>query len=175
VAIVREKERGTMEQLIVTPIRSYELILGKAIPFIGIGYINITMVLLAGTFWFGVPIAGSLPLLFGLTGLFILTCLGMGLVASSISNTQQQASMAGQFIILPNMFFSGFMFPIASMPPLVQKLTYVIPLRYYITIVRGIFLKGVGWDALKDEAAILLVYGIVILGFASLTFRKQIR
>jgi ABC-2 type transport system permease protein len=99
----------------------------------------------------------------------------MGLVASSISNTQQQASMAGQFIILPNMFFSGFMFPIASMPPLVQKLTYVIPLRYYITIVRGIFLKGVGWDALKDEAAILLVYGIVILGFASLTFRKQIR
>jgi ABC-2 type transport system permease protein len=175
VAIVREKERGTMEQLIVTPIRSYELILGKAIPFIGIGYINVTMVVLAGTFWFGVPIAGSLPLLFGLTGLFILTCLGMGLVASTISNTQQQASMAGQFIILPNMFFSGFMFPIASMPPLVQKLTYAIPLRYYITIVRGIFLKGVGWDALKDEAAILLVYGIVILGLASLTFRKQIK
>jgi ABC-2 type transport system permease protein len=175
VAIVREKERGTMEQLIVTPIRPYELILGKAIPFIGIGYINVTMVILAGTFWFGVPIAGSLPLLFGLTGLFILTCLGMGLVASSISNTQQQASMAGQFIILPNMFFSGFMFPIASMPPLVQKLTYAIPLRYYITIVRGIFLKGVGWDALKDEAAILLVYGIVILGLASLTFRKQIK
>jgi ABC-2 type transport system permease protein len=175
VAIVREKERGTMEQLIVTPIRSYELILGKAIPFIGIGYINVTMVVLAGTFWFGVSIAGSLPLLFGLTGLFILTSLGMGLVASSISNTQQQASMAGQFIILPNMFFSGFMFPIASMPPLVQKLTYVIPLRYYITIVRGIFLKGVGWDALKDEAAILLVYGIIILGLASLTFRKQIK
>jgi ABC-2 type transport system permease protein len=175
VAIVREKERGTMEQLIVTPIRPYELILGKAIPFIGIGYINVTMVVLAGTFWFGVPIAGSLALLFGLTGLFILTCLGMGLVASSISNTQQQASMAGQFIILPNMFFSGFMFPIASMPPVVQKLTYVIPLRYYITIVRGIFLKGVGWDALKEEAAILLVYGIVILGLASLTFRKQIK
>ena len=175
VAIVREKERGTMEQLIVTPVRPYELVLGKAIPFIGIGYINVAMVVLAGTFWFGVPIAGSLPLLFGLTGLFILTCLGMGLVASTISNTQQQASMAGQFIILPNMFFSGFMFPIASMPPLVQKLTYVIPLRYYITIVRDIFLKGVGWDALKDEAAVLLVYGIVILGLASLTFRKQIK
>ena len=175
IAIVREKERGTMEQLIVTPIRSYELILGKAIPFIGIGYINITVVVLAGTFWFNVPIAGSLPLLFGLTGLFILTCLGMGLMASTISNTQQQASMAGQFIILPNMFFSGFMFPIASMPSLVQQLTYVIPLRYYITIVRGIFLKGVGWDALKDEAAILLVYGIIILGLATLTFRKQIK
>ena len=175
IAIVREKERGTMEQLIVTPIRPYELILGKAIPFIGLGYINVTMVVLAGTFWFGVKISGSLPLLFGLTGLFILTCLGLGLVASTISNTQQQASMAGQFIMLPNMFFSGFMFPIASMPPLVQKLTYLIPLRYYITIVRGIFLKGVGWEVLKGEAGILFVYGIVILGLASLTFRKQIK
>jgi ABC-2 type transport system permease protein len=175
VAIVREKEHGTMEQLIVTPIRSYELILGKAIPFIGIGYINTALVLLAGRFWFGVHITGSLSLLLGLTGLFILTCLGMGLLVSAISNTQQQASMAGQFLLLPNMFFSGFMFPIASMPPLVQKFTYIIPLRYFITIVRGIFLKGAGWSALKDEAGILLVYGIVILSLASLTFRKQIK
>ncbi len=175
VALVREKERGTMEQLIVTPIRPYELILGKAIPFIGLGYINITVVILAGTFWFDVHISGSLPLLFGLTGLFILTCLGMGLVVSTISNTQQQASMAGQFLLLPNMFFSGFMFPIASMPEVVQKLTYLVPLRYYISIVRGIFLKGVGWPALKDEAAILLVYGILILGLASVTFRKQVK
>jgi ABC-2 type transport system permease protein len=175
IAIVREKEHGTMEQLIVTPIRSFELILGKAIPFIGIGYLNMTVVLLAGTFWFGVEINGSLPLLFSLSGLFILTCLGMGLVVSTISNTQQQASMAGQFLLLPNMFFSGFMFPISSMPPMVQKLTYLVPLRYYITIVRGIFLKGVGWYALRGYAAILLVYGIVILGLASLTFRKQIK
>jgi len=175
IAIVREKEQGTMEQLIVTPIRSYELILGKAIPFIGIGYINITLVLLAGRFWFGVRISGSLALLLGLTGLFILTCLGMGLLVSAISNTQQQASMAGQFLLLPNMFFSGFMFPIASMPPMVQKFTYIIPLRYFITIVRGIFLKGAGWPQLKDEAGILLVYGVVILTLASLTFRKQIK
>ena len=175
VAIVREKERRTMEQLIVTPIRSYELIMGKAIPFIGLGYINMTAVLLAGTFWFGVHISGSLPLLFGLSGLFILTCLGMGLLVSTISNTQQQASMAGQFLLLPNMFFSGFMFPIASMPKVVQKLTYIIPLRYFMTIVRGIFLKGVGIAELKDEAAILLVYGIIILGLASLMFRKQIK
>lgn len=175
VAIVREKERGTMEQLIVTPIRSYELILGKAIPFIGIGYLNTAMVMLVGTYWFGVAIRGSLLLLFGFTGLFILTCLGMGLMASTISNTQQQASMAGQFIILPNMFFSGFMFPISSMPPMVQKITYIIPLRYFITIVRGIFLKGVGWEELRGQAAILLVYGIVILSLASLTFRKQVK
>ena len=175
IALVREKERGTMEQLIVTPLRPYELILGKAIPFIGIGYINMTVVILAGTFWFDVHISGSLPLLLAFTGLFIMTCLGMGLLVSTISNTQQQASMAGQFLLLPNMFFSGFMFPIASMPPVVQKLTYIVPLRYYITIVRGIFLKGVGWSALKDEAAILLVYGILILGLATLTFRKQVK
>jgi drug efflux transport system permease protein len=175
VAIVKEKERGTMEQLIVTPIRSYELILGKAIPFIGLGYINVAVVILAGTFWFQVPIRGSLPLLLGLTGLFILTCLGMGLMASTVSNTQQQASMAGQFIILPNMFFSGFMFPIASMPPLVQKFTYLIPLRYYIAIARGIFLKGAGFTELRDEAAILVVYGVVILSLATLFFRRQLR
>jgi ABC-2 type transport system permease protein len=175
VAIVREKEQGTMEQLIVTPIRSFELILGKAIPFIGLGYINVTVVLLAGTYWFGVHISGSVPLLYGLTGLFILTCLGMGLIVSTISNTQQQASMAGQFLLLPNMFFSGFMFPIASMPRIVQKFTYIVPLRYYITIVRGVFLKGVGWQALKYNAAILLVYGVLILALAAASFRKQIK
>jgi len=174
-AIVREKERGTVEQLIVTPLRSHELILGKAIPFIGLGYANVTVVILVGTFWFNVDIRGSLPLLFGLTGLFILTCLGMGLVASVVSHTQQQASMTGQFVILPNMFFSGFMFPIDSMPPVVQKLTYLVPLRYYITITRGIFLKGAGWAELRDEAAILLLYGVVILSLATVFFRKQIR
>ena len=174
-AIVREKERGTMEQLIVTPVRPFELIIGKAIPFIGLGYVNVAIVILVGTFWFSVPIAGSLPLLLALTGLFIVTCLGMGLVVSAVSNTQQQASMTGQFVLLPSMFFSGFMFPIASMPPLVQKLTYLIPLRYYISISRGIFLKGAGWAELKDEAALLTVYGVLILGLATSFFRKQIR
>ena len=175
IAIVKEKERGTIEQILVSPIRRYEFILGKAIPFIGLGYLNVTIVILFGTYWFDVAIAGSVLLLFSLTGLFILTCLGMGLVVSAVSDTQQQASMAGQFVILPNMFFSGFMFPISSMPPLVQKLTYVIPLRYYITIVRGIFLKGVGWAELRDDALILLVYGVLILGLATAFFRKQVR
>jgi ABC-2 type transport system permease protein len=174
-AIVREKEHGTMEQLIVTPIRPFELIVGKAIPFIGLGYVNVAIVILVGTFWFEVAIAGSLPLLLALTGLFIITCLGMGLVVSAISNTQQQASMAGQFVLLPSMFFSGFMFPISSMPPLVQQLTYVIPLRYYIGVARGIFLKGAGWAELRDEAAILAVYGVVILALATMFFRKQVR
>ena len=174
VAIVREKEQGTMEQLIVTPIRAHELILGKAIPFVGLGYVNMIIVVLAGTFWFEVSIQGSIGLMFAFSGLFMLTALGMGLLASTVSNTQQQASMTGQFIILPNLFFSGFMFPIASMPPVVQWLTYGIPLRYYITIVRGIFLKGVGWAELWDEAAILLLYGLVVLGTASLAFRKRV-
>jgi ABC-2 type transport system permease protein len=175
IAIVKEKERGTIEQILVSPIRRGELILGKAIPFIFLGYINVTVVIVVGTYWFDVAITGSIGLLFALTGLFILTCLGMGLVVSAISNTQQQASMAGQFVILPNMFFSGFMFPISSMPPLVQKLTYLIPLRYYLTISRGIFMKGVGWAELWDEALILLVYGVIILGLATTFFRKQIR
>jgi ABC-2 type transport system permease protein len=174
-AIVREKEHGTMEQLIVTPIRPFELIIGKAVPFVGLGYANVAIVILVGTFWFQVAIAGNVLLLLALTGLFILTCLGMGLMVSAISNTQQQASMAGQFVLLPSMFFSGFMFPIASMPPLVQKFTYVIPLRYYIGIARGIFLKGAGWAELKDEALILGVYGVLILGLATLFFRKQVR
>ncbi len=174
-AIVREKERGTIEQLIVTPIRPYELILGKAIPFVGLGYLNVAVVILVATTWFGVPIRGSLPLLLGLTGLFIFTCLGMGLAASALSDTQQQAAMTGQFIFLPNMFFSGFIFPIASMPPLVQKLTYLIPLRYYITIVRGIFLKGVGWTELRGSAAMLFVYGVLILALATFFFRKRLR
>lgn len=174
-AIVREKEHGTMEQLIVTPVRPFELIIGKAVPFVGVGYLNVAIVILVGTFWFQVPIAGSLWLLLALTGLFIVTCLGMGLVVSAISNTQQQASMTGQFVLLPSMFFSGFMFPIASMPPIVQKLTYLIPLRYFITISRGIFLKGAGWAELRDEALLLAAYGVLILGLATTFFRKQIR
>lgn len=174
IAIVREKEQGTLEQLIVTPIRSFELIVGKAIPFVGIGYLNMVIVVLVGTYWFEVAIRGNAPLLFGLSGVFILTCLGLGLLVSSISNTQQQAMMSGQFVLLPNFFFSGFMFPIASMPEAIQLGTYAMPLRYYINIVRGIFLKGVGWNELRDETLILVGFGIVILTTASLAFRKRV-
>lgn len=174
IAIVREKERGTIEQVIVTPIRAAELVLGKALPFIVIGYVNMGAVMLAGRYWFGVEMAGSLSLLLALSLLFIMTCLGMGLFVSTVSNTQQQASMLGQFLLLPNMFFSGFMFPISSMPEVIQHLTYVIPLKYYITIVRGIFLKNAGWAELWDESLVLLVFGVVILAAASVLFRKQV-
>jgi len=175
IAIVREKERGTMEQLIVTPIAASELVLGKALPFIVIGYVNMAAVMLAGRYWFGVQMVGSLGLLLALSLLFIMTCLGMGLFVSTVSNTQQQASMLGQFLLLPNMFFSGFMFPISSMPEAIQYLTYIIPLKYYITIVRGIFLKNAGWAELWDESLILLVFGVAILAAASVSFRKQIQ
>ncbi|GIW45045.1 MAG: transport permease protein [Candidatus Binatia bacterium] len=175
IAIVREKERGTMEQLIVTPVRAAELVLGKAIPFIAIGYVNMGAVMLAGRYWFGVELAGSLSLLLALSLLFIMTCLGMGLLVSTVSNTQQQASMLGQFVLLPNLFFSGFMFPIASMPTAIQYATHIIPLKYYITIVRGIFLKNAGWAELWDEASILLLFGVVILTAASMVFRKQVQ
>lgn len=175
IAIVREKERGTMEQLIVTPVHAGELVLGKAIPFILLGYVNMGAVMLAGRYWFGVELVGSLSLLLALSLLFIVTCLGMGLFVSTLSNTQQQASMLGQFLLLPNMFFSGFMFPIASMPTAIQYFTHVIPLKYYITIVRGIFLKNAGWAELWDESAILLAFGVVILTAASLVFRKQVQ
>lgn len=173
-AIVREKEQGTLEQLIVTPIRSFELIIGKAVPFVGIGYINMAIVSLAGTYWFSVPMRGDIALLFALSGVFILTCLGLGLLVSTISHTQQQAMLAGQFVLLPNLFFSSFMFPISSMPEAIQYLTYIMPLRYYITIVRGIFLKGVGWAELRDEVGILVVFSAVILTAASLAFRKRV-
>lgn len=173
-AIVREKENGTLEQLIVTPLRSFELIIGKAIPFIVIGYLNMIIVVLVGTFWFQVAIRGDLGLLFGLSGLFIFTCLGLGLLVSSISHTQQQAMLAGQFVLLPNLMFSGFMFPIASMPYAIQIGTYALPLRYYISIARGIFLKGVGWAELRPDAMVLLFYGLGILIVASLTFRKRV-
>lgn len=175
IAIVREKERGTMEQLIVTPIAASELVLGKALPFIVIGYVNMAAVMLAGRYWFGVQMVGSLGLLLALSLLFIMTCLGMGLFVSTVSNTQQQASMLGQFLLLPNMFFSGFMFPISSMPEAIQYLTCIIPLKYYITIVRGIFLKNAGWAELWDESLILLVFGVAILAAASVSFRKQIQ
>ena len=173
-AIVKEKERGTIEQLIVSPIRPYQLMLGKAIPFVIIGYADILIVVLAGLLWFRVPIAGSFGLLLLLSGLFIMTTLGLGLLISTVSQTQQQAMMLGFFVNPPFMLLSGFIFPIASMPEPVQYLTYLIPLRYFLVIIRGIFLKGIGLDILWPQALILLLFGAGVLTVSALRFQKHL-
>jgi ABC-2 type transport system permease protein len=173
--IVKEKELGTMEQLMVTPIRPYELILGKLIPFIIIGFTDVLVVLAVARFWFRVPLLGSLPLLFGLSGLFILTTLGLGIFISTIAKSQQQAMLIAQFFIfMPFIFLSGFAFPIANMPPIVQYATYIVPLRYFLEIVRGIFLKGAGLRELWGQAAALLLFGITILTISVLRFHKKL-
>ncbi len=173
-AIVKEREIGTLEQLVVTPITAAELIVGKALPYIGIGFIDMLLVLALSTFWFRVPIAGSVALLFALATVFIFTSLGLGLFISTISQTQQQAMMSTFFFMLPSILLSGFMFPIANMPRVIQYVTLLIPLRYFLVIVRGIFLKGNGIDVLWPQVAVLLGFGAAILGLAALRFRKHL-
>jgi ABC-2 type transport system permease protein len=172
--IVKEREQGTMEQLMVTPIRAYELILGKLLPFFLIGLIEIGVVVAVAVFWFGVPVKGSIWLLFALSPTFMLTTLGLGLFISTISRNQQQAMLTAVFFILPQIILSGFVFPIENMPPPIQWLTYVVPLRYFLVIIRGLFLKAAGWGALWDETAALVVFGVVILGLSVLRFRKNL-
>ncbi|MRR55024.1 MAG: ABC transporter permease [Deltaproteobacteria bacterium] len=173
-AVVREKEIGTMEQIIVTPIRRSEFILGKTVPFILIGFIDVALITLVAAFWFGVPIRGNIPLLFGATALFLMSSLGFGLLISTVSRTQQQAMMSAFFFIFPAMLLSGFAFPIENMPVTVQWLTFLNPLRYYLVIIRGIFLKGVGLAILWQQFFALFLLGIVILGFAVSRFRKTL-
>ena len=159
----------------VTPIRPSELILGKLIPFTMIGIVNVCVVLLVMVFGFGIPIKGSVPLLFLLTGCFLLTSLGLGLFVSTVSRTQQQAMMTTFFFLLmPMMYLSGFAFPVENMPPLLQYISLGIPIRYFLTIVRSIILKGVGLSALWMEAGMLLIMGINILIFGMLRFRKKL-
>lgn len=173
--LVKEKELGTLEQLMVTPIKPAQLIIGKLLPFVVIGAIDVTLVLTVARFWFEVPMRGNVLLLYGLSGLFILTTLGLGLFVSTISRTQQQAMMTAQFfILLPSMYLSGFTFPIENMPHWIQMITYVLPLRYFFTIIRGIFLKGVGIAELWPQALALLVFGVTILTLSVLRFRKRL-
>lgn len=172
--IVKEREQGTMEQLMVTPIRAHELILGKLLPFFLIGLIEIGVVVAVAVFWFGVPVKGSLWLLFALSPTFMLTTLGLGLFISTISRNQQQAMLTAVFFVLPQIILSGFVFPIENMPRIIRALTTVVPLRYFLGIIRGLFLKAAGWDALWDETAALLVFGFVILGLSVLRFRKRL-
>jgi ABC-2 type transport system permease protein len=171
-AVVREKEIGTMEQIMVTPITPREFILGKTVPFILISFIDVLLISLVGVFWFDVPIRGNLFLLFLATGFYIMSTLGVGLLISTISRTQQQAMMSAFFFVFPAMLLSGFIFPIANMPEPVQWLTYINPLRYFLVIIRGIFLKGIGVDILWPHMAVLLVIGLIVLWVASKRFKK---
>jgi ABC-2 type transport system permease protein len=173
-AIVRERERGTIEQLIVTPLLSIELMIGKLAPYVIIGMVDTIEILGLGVLIFGVPISGSLPLLLLLSGLFLASTLGIGLFVSTISHTQQEAMMSSMFFILPSLFLSGFFFPLAAMPKILQLASYAIPLRYFLIVARGIVLKGVGIDALWPEVEALSIFAVVIMGAAVLRFRKTL-
>lgn len=173
-AIVREKEVGTIEQIMVTPIRPYEFILGKCAPFVVIGFLNVLMVTAVGVFWFDIPIRGSLPLLLLGTACFLLSALGTGLFISTVSGTQQQAMMTTFFFFFPAMLLSGFVYPIANMPEPVQWLTHLNPLRHFLIVIRGVFLKGVGFDVLWPQMAAMVAIGICVLTFAIKRFHKTI-
>ena len=173
-AIIREKEAGTIEQLIVTPMRPSELILGKTIPYIIIAIGQMVLVIIFAVFWFSVPLKGSLLLLFGGVCLFLVSTLGIGLFISTISNTQQQAMMTTFFFILPFFMLSGLVFPIANMPVVIQWFTLLNPLRYFLVIIRGIFLKGVGMDVLWPQFVGLIILGLAVFTGAVRLFRKRL-
>lgn len=165
-AVVREKEVGTMEQIMVTPIRPVEFILGKTIPFAAIGIFQVALITTGGVFWFGVPMRGSLLLLFISLVVFLLSFLALGLFISTISRNQQQALVTTFFFIFPIILLSGFIFPIDNMPVVIQYFTYINPLRYFLVIIRGIFLKGIGLEILWPHMVALLAIGSAVMGLA---------
>jgi len=171
-SIVRERELGTLEQLQVTPITRTELILGKILPFLVIGYVQLTIVVLMMTFVFGIPIAGSLVALYLLSGIFIASVLGLGIFISTVAQTQMQATQMSFFVLLPFVFLSGYVFPIGGMPPIFQWLTYLIPANYFLQIVRGIVLRGATMAQLWEPIAWLSFYMVVIIGLAVMRFKK---
>lgn len=173
-AIVREREQGTIEQLIVTPIRPLELIVGKVAPYVLIAFWDLIEILVIGVWWFGVPIHGSVPLLLGLAGVFLATSLGLGILISTVSKTQQEAMLLAFLILLPSIFLSGYFFPVDAMPPLLQTISRLVPLTYVLIIVRSIILKGVGFEVLVDEVAALVVFGLVVVLLAAARFRKRL-
>jgi ABC-2 type transport system permease protein len=173
-AIVRERERGTIEQLIVTPIRPIELIIGKLLPYVLLSFLNTFEVLALGHWWFGVPVRGDLVLIALLSGLFLMSSLGIGILASTLANTQQEAMLTVWMTLLPSIFLSGFFFPLEAMPPVLQYISYLTPLRYYLIIIRSLMLKGVGAQAFSQEILALVVFGVVIMGIAAVRFRKRL-
>jgi len=173
-AVVRERERGTIEQLIVTPIRSWELMVGKMLPYVLLAFMNTLEVLALGSWLFNVPIRGELGMILLLSGLFLLSGLGIGLLASTIANTQQEAMLIVWMTLLPSIFLSGFLFPLQSIPKVLQLISYVIPLRYYLVIIRSLLIKGVEASALQDEILALALFGLGIMSLAAIRFRKRL-
>ncbi len=173
-AIVREKERGTMEQLIVTPLKKTELMIGKISPYVLVGYVQMTAVLLLGYLLFDVPLRGSLTLLYAVTLLFIVANLGLGLWISTLVDNQQQAALVSWLLILPNILLSGFMFPRAAMPWLAQQIGLLLPLTYFLDVMRGILLKGVGMEAIWEETAALFGFALLFFAFSVSRFRKTL-
>jgi ABC-2 type transport system permease protein len=173
-AIVRERERGTIEQLIVTPIRPVELVLGKILPYAVMALLITIEILVIGTFWFGVPIKGSITLLLGISCLFLLSNLGIGLFISTVAHTQQEAMLLTFLMLLPSVFLSGYIFPIAAMPRFLQFVSGVVPLTYFLIVVRGVVIKGVGIPALISQIIALAIFGAVLIALASLRFRKRL-
>jgi ABC-2 type transport system permease protein len=172
--IVRERERGTIEQLVVTPITGTELLLGKIIPLIGLGYLEITITLLLANLWFGMPIKGSLLLLYVLSLVFFFSTLGIGVLISTVSKTYQQAVQVAQMTLLPSILLSGFIFPRESLPYWLQLVGGIFPLTYFIVVIRGILIKGVGIDYLWKQIAPLFVLGLLFFGVAITRFQKRL-
>ncbi len=171
-SLVRERERGTIEQLMVTPVHAGELLIGKTVPYAMIGLADTAIILTAGTLWFQAPLAGSLLSLLACALLFIVVALGIGILIATIVKTQQQAALSSQFVIVPNLLLSGFMFAIESMPEAMQYFTTILPMRYFLVIMRGIMMKGLGVAELWDQIAALVVLGGIIFSFSWIRFRK---
>jgi len=173
-SVVRERERGTIEQLIVTPIRSWELIVGKLTPYVILGFFNTIEVLAVGHWWFGVPIRGDLGLILLMSGIFLVTGLGIGLFASTVANTQQEAMLTVWMTLLPSIFLSGFFFPLEAMPEVLQWLSYLVPLRYFLVIMRSLLLKGVGLAMIQTDVIAMSLFAFGIMAAAALRFRKRL-
>jgi ABC-2 type transport system permease protein len=173
-AVVREREIGTLEQIMVTPIRPAEFILGKTLPFFLIGLFDVSLIAVVGTLWFQVPFRGNILVLFAGAVLFLLCMLGVGLLISTVSSTQQQAMVTSFFFIMPAITFSGFGFPISTMPQWLQYCTYLSPLRYFLVVLRGTYLKGVGMEILWPQMLAMAVLGISLLMVAVLRFHKAL-
>ncbi len=174
--IVREKEKGTFEQLIVTPVKPYEVMIGKIIPYWVLGLLDMVLVVLVGTLVFNVPLKGNIIFLFFITGIFAFSGLGIGLLVSTLANTQQVANQVAMLLsFLPTFILSGFMFPIKSMPFVIQLFTVIVPAKYFLIVLRGVFLKGSGLVALFTEFIMLTIFGVVLILLSSMNFKKKIK